>query len=64
MSDPFEIPTHIALHYHLRQYQMSKFEAEYKMWLKLRNMEEYRIHDHFRLFVDTLGHKLWGECFE
>ena len=42
---------------------MSKFESDYKLWIKLRNMEEYKYHDFFRIFVQRLEHMLWNDCF-
>lgn len=49
--------------YFLAKHRMSQFEADYKLWKKLRQMEEYHYHHLFHYFVDALQNKMFEECY-
>lgn len=49
--------------YTLKVMRISKFEYDFELWNKLRQMEEYRTHAEFNYFVQMLEHKLFTECF-
>ncbi|WP_428323625.1 hypothetical protein [Nitrosopumilus sp.] len=47
----------------LKAMGISKFEADFSLWQKLRNMEEYHTHSSFRHFVQYLEQELFKETF-
>ena len=49
--------------YFLREHQMSSFELDFNLWLKLRQMEECQVHIEFNMFVRFLENKLFKETF-
>ena len=49
--------------FYLKASRVSEFEFDYKLWKKLRQMEEYNVHTEFRLFVQILEQKLFRDCY-
>ena len=62
-SNPLEMPIEVANKYWLMQHQISQFEADYKLFIKLRNMEEFKVNPKLNLFVKNLEHSLYRETF-
>ena len=48
--------------YYLAKYKADEFTQDYQLVKKLMQMEEYRSHPHFRLFVDILLSKHFKDC--
>lgn len=52
------------LNFNLRAAGISRFEYDFNLWNKLRQMEEYTTHTEFNLFVKMLEQKLFRDCYE
>jgi hypothetical protein len=63
-SNPTYMPLGIANKYWLKKHQISQFEADHNLWLKLRNMEEYKVNPKFNMFVKYLEKHLYDETWE
>lgn len=49
--------------YTLKVLRISKFEHDFNLWIKLRQMKEYQTHAEFCFFVKSLESRLFTECF-